>query len=203
MARRTVTTRGSGRADASPDRGVVVLEAVGSGDTAAVARGGATDHAATVRETLPPAPAVRTVELRVRDETDAFRSDGDPPYRAVETLRVDCDPGAVGDVVVAGTDAGATVEEVRFELEAETRRGLRAEALDAAVANARTAAERMARAEDRSIAGVREMATVDPEPAVGGLVDEALATTGPGDVHPGQVEVEASVEVVYDLAEDG
>lgn len=202
MARRTVTTQGSGRTDAPPDRGVVVLEAVGHGDTAAVARGGATDHAATVRETLPAGVAARTLELRVHDEADAFCSDGDPPYRAVETVRVDCEPDAVGDVVVAGTDAGATVEDVRFELREETRRALADEAVAAAVADARRTAERMARAEGRSVAGVREMTTVDREPTTDGIVDDALAATGPADVHPQPVEVAARVEATYDLAEE-
>ncbi|WP_276300245.1 SIMPL domain-containing protein [Halorussus lipolyticus] len=204
MTGRTITTDAAGRCEQSPEKAVVEATAIGEGESAASAQENARRCAAAVREALAELDPDRiaTTELEVADSSQAFDPATDEAYRAVERLRIDCAPEAVREVVVVASDAGATVPSVEFGLSDETRTQLEADALDAAMDRARAKAERIADAEELSVGGVQEVTARGRESGMSSIVDDALASSGDLDVHPGPIPVSESIEVTYELADE-
>lgn len=206
MPRRTITADATGRVTAEPTQATVELTIRGEADAPRVARERARDHATTVRAALTDGPVpteeVRATDRQVESTEELFETDPDVPYRATEELAVDCDPGTADEVVVTATDAGASIRRVGFGVHEETRDALQDEALDAAMANARRKAERIAAAEDLTLAGVREVTTREVSTGMESIVDDAIGNTPDGNFQPDPVEVNEAVEVVYDVDEE-
>lgn len=200
MTERTITTEATGRRTETPDLATVELEATAGADTPAAARRSARDLAAGIRsaQTAVDPDRVRTTEIRVEEADELFGPDTDERYRGLERLRIDCVPETAEDVVVDSLEAGGTVQRVEFGFHEEVRERLQDEALDAAVTRAREKAERLARAEDSTVGGVRELTMTD-ERGMDGLVDAALCDHDSADLQPTPVTVSQSVEVVYEL----
>ncbi|WP_132057009.1 SIMPL domain-containing protein [Halorussus amylolyticus] len=119
MTRRTITTDATGRSERSPELATVGVQAIGEGDSAAAAREGARDRAATVRESLAevsPSERIDTVELRVEDSTQAFDPDTDAPYRAIEMRNSDRSRSSSPSRSKSCTNSPATDSESSLEV---------------------------------------------------------------------------------------
>lgn len=195
-----ITTEGTGRRESVPDLATVEVTATGDGDSAAVAREAARDHAATIEASLTvPDDRIRTVERCVTDTDEPFEPDGNGQYRATERFVVDCVPETVGDVFVEATDAGGEVQSIDFHLHETVRQELRDAALEAATKRAREKAERIAAVEDLIVTEVREVRAGETNTGMQGLVDEALDFSPDTDFEPSPVAITEAVEVAFEL----
>lgn len=204
MPARTITTTAIGRRKAPPELATVEVTAIGTGDSAAVARETARDRAATIREavTAVSTTQIQTVTLRVEDSSNMFDAVTDAQYQAKERLQVDCVPETAKAVVVEVTDAGGTVQAVQFALSETVHRQLQNEALTAAMERAREKAERLAAAEGVAVAGIQHVTTTEESTAMESIVDEALASNPQSNLQPTPVAVSEAVEVTYELVEE-
>lgn len=203
MSSRTIRTDAVGRREARPELATVVVTASGDGESAVDARATARDRALAIRESVTAVSeeCLRTVTCRVEAASEFFEPDTDAPYLAEEKLHVDCTPERAEDVVVAVTEAGGTVQDVRFELHDAVRRELEDEALAAAMERAREKAERVAAAEGLAVSAVREVTTGNGDEGMQPIAEEALAGIPATDFRPDPIAVTATVEAVYELVE--
>lgn len=128
-------------------------------------------------------------------------------YRVTNTINITLeDLDKVGKVIDRSIAAGATnVNSIRFSV--VNRESWKDEALAAAVNNARHKAEVLAHAAGVRLGPVLSLrdANVRFEPYDGGyfqaakLADRGLQVEVPTPIHPGQVEIRASVEMVFAL----
>jgi hypothetical protein len=122
-------------------------------------------------------------------------------YRAAHGFAVEADVDRAGAVVDTAVASGATeVDGVTFTLAPETRRSVRARALERAMTHARRDAEALASAGNVSISGVRAVSTSDGdvvpyEERLAGGSDSAATV-----VEPGPVTVSVRVAVTYSAA---
>ena len=197
----TITTKATGRREEVPDLASVDIVVTGTGESAAVARGAARDHAATIRDALTSVSTdqVRVVDRYIRTDSDVFDPEFKGQYQATERLQVDCVAETADAVVVESTDAGGTVRTVEFHLHEEIYRRLQNEALSEAMARSREKAEQLAAAEGLHVAEVRSVTTTDVEPGMESIVDEALGQNTNTKLQPSPITVSQRVEVVYTL----
>ena len=150
-----------------------------------------------------PEQDIQTVSYSVTPEYD-FREGGSPTlrgYRVVNTVQVKVrNISALGQLIDDAVAAGATqVQGVSFE--PENLEGLKAQARELALANARAKAEQMARLtgvtlgrpiliEEADLGGVRPVPAA-PERA------PLAAPAQPTPIEPGVTEVRTTVHVVY------
>lgn len=197
-----MTVTASGTATTPATRGRIELRASGEGADAATARNRAADHEARLRDALASVgidDAIRTTEFSLDDPTERFDADGSDDYRAVESLAVDVAVGDVRDVLVAATDAGATVRGVDVGVSEAGRERLHSDAVSAAMASARTKAEAAAAGMDGELDGVCSVA-VERDDRFESIVEEAVGWTGGAEFQPDPASVTATVEVCYALA---
>jgi uncharacterized protein YggE len=136
--------------------------------------------------------SVRTTSFTVYSQEN---EDGSTVYVARQSFHVTTtDPDAAGTVVDAAVAAGPTeVQNVAFALSEERQRDVRAEAIDAAVTDARVQAEALADSADLTLGEVRSISTGG---GFGGPVRLAEAT----DIDVSPVSVTASVQVTYNAS---
>lgn len=201
MTERTVTTEATGRRTETPDLATVEVKATAGADTATGARRAARDIAEGIRstQTAVDPDRVQTTEIQVSETKEMFEPDSDERYQGLERLRIDCVPETAEAVVVDSLEAGGTVQSVEFGFHEEVRERLQDEALDAAVTRAREKAEQLARAEESTAGGVRELTMTDDRSGMDGFVDAALCDHDSPDLQPTPITVSQSVEVVYEL----
>ncbi|MFC7135862.1 SIMPL domain-containing protein [Halobaculum litoreum] len=122
-------------------------------------------------------------------------------YRAYHALQFETAPDDAGSAVDLAVDNGATaVQTVQFTLSDERRAELRAEALAGAVEDARTTAETVAGAADRSVGTELSMqvGSAGYQPYDSRVAYETAADAGGSTTfEPGSVTVSASVTVTY------
>ncbi len=110
------------------------------------------------------------------------------------------DIGKLGEVIAAANDAGAnTISGPSFTIADPAP--VRAEAIDKAVADARTSAEAMAKAAGKSAGAVLSLSSSDIG-TVGPLyrsADIAEAAKAAMPIEPGQLDITATVVVVFEL----
>lgn len=201
MTHRTITTDATGRSEAKPELATVEAAAIGEAESAATALAAARDRAESIRASVTTVAdaQIRTTDRRVDHSSEVFDADPDAPYRAIERLDVTCDPEVVEPIVVAVTDAGGSVRTVQFHLRENAAHRLQDEALVDAMERAREKAEQLATAEGLTVGDVRDVTVEDMMTGMESIVDEALATGGDADLHPGLVSVSETVTVVYEL----
>jgi uncharacterized protein YggE len=211
-SRRTLTVTGNGEASAAPDHAVVRLGASAQAEEAAAAQ-------INVNEVMQKAlgaiekvgiakKSVRTSGLTLTPIYSPNKGDrsAEPrivAYRAGNTIEVTVeDIKLVGKVIDAGLTAGANrLEGVSFGLKNDLPQ--RRAALTSAVEEARAKAQTMARALDISLGNVREVVEGGVHifrqerfaAARGMMAADAMQTP----VEPGEVRVQASVTIHYDL----
>lgn len=205
---RTITVSAAGEADAAPDEAVVRVSIEATADDPTVARRRVAENASSMREAIVELgldeSAIRTTGYNIYE--DRVRPDergGEPEttYRARHSFRIRIDDtDRVGEVIDAAVEGGATnVGGVEFTLSTETRSQLRREAIQAAMANARSQAEAIAGSGGMTVGDVRTVrtgATPGPRPVPR---FEAAADGGGGTaIESGPVTVRATVTVTYD-----
>lgn len=206
MSTRTITVDATERQSATPDKATITVQAIGGGRRPPEARETVRDHAATIKESMTAIDSeqIQTVGSRVERTGEFFDPPTDAEYHATEHLYVECVPEIAGQIVTEVTEAGGTIESVRFELHASTRQSLHDAALTAAMERAREKATCMAAVEGLEIDGVERVTTAD------GTVDEnsELNLFGGSFVEddanmvPKPIAVAGAVKVVYALSEE-
>ena len=148
----------------------------------------------------------RTEVLRVMPEYD-YKDGGQRlrGYRVTNTLEVtvrvlDELPALVDDVL---RDGGESVVLHGIEFDIEDRRGLEWQALEAAVDDARARAEALARATGARLGTVTSVDAREtahgpvPMPRMAMMAERTAAATP---IEPGTIDIEATVEITYEIA---
>jgi uncharacterized protein YggE len=215
----TLTAWGMAEVAAEPDRAFVSLGAAAQASEAAAAQRevseALTRAIAAVRGAGIPEEALRTAGISLHPvysdvpaarppegEDDAPREPRIVGYRASNTLRIRVDDVAqVGAVIDAGIGAGANqLEDLSFELQDDTPQ--RAEALRAAVANARQKAEALAEAAAVRLGRVQKIEAGGVE-TFAPVQHRALASfEAATPIQPGQVRVRATVTMTWRIEEE-
>ncbi|MCL6450138.1 MAG: SIMPL domain-containing protein [Acetobacteraceae bacterium] len=204
---RLISVTGEGSVKLQPDTAQVTLgvwaekptarEAQSEGNAAAQAvinavraEGVAERDVQTVRFSLYP--VMRWIEEKGKDELTGFRAE----HMLSVTVR---DIGRVGRVIDAAVRAGANrIEGVTFQ--ASDPEPARLQALEKAMANARSKADVLARAAGVQIKGLQSVTAAEsgyypgPMKAMMGAGSEAAAP-----IEPGEVEITATVNVSYEF----
>lgn len=197
----TVSVSGTGAVSTDPDRALVAVAVVATGETAQEARSKAAERMNGLRAALADAgitdDQVETTGYFLHPRYDR---DGDlQEFQVTHGIRVETsdveNAGAIVDAAVAG---GANrVNGVTFTLSADRERELRAEAIGDAVRFARADADAIADAAGVEVVGLRTASTS------GGFTPvhygrEAVADAGAGTtIDPGTVTVRVTVNAVY------
>ena len=198
----TITVAASGSAEAAPDRAVLRVAVVATGDSATEARKRLAANVSSMREALADAGVtdaqVRTTRYdlsrnhRARERPDA------PAYRGYHSFQITLnDTAAVGRVIDAAVAGGATrIEDIQFTLSNARASQVRAAALSDAMTSAHAQAGTLANASDLRVTGV---ASVETSPDRGRPVGYETAAAGAGDttVESGSVSVVVNVRVTY------
>lgn len=201
---RTITVRATTDAAAPPDLALVRVAVVETASTAEAARQRVATNSSQLRAALRELgiedDRVRTTYVHlgpVSEGTGDGRSVAG--YRAAHGFEIEVPVDRAGTVIDAAVANGSNrVDGVAFTLTDETRRRLRANALDHAMDDARTDAEVIAAASDVTIASVQSATTADVS-YVAAEADLAAARDGEGTtvIEPGPVSVSATVSVTY------
>jgi len=200
----TISVSAAGEVSAPPDLAVVRVAVVATADTADAARGDAATDVDRARAALGeldlPDGAVTTAYFAVSPEYDD-KGREIVGYRAIHALEIEAPvDDEAGVVVDAAVGAGAdSVDGVTFTLRDETRRELRADALDAAMASARADADAVAATEDLTITGVRSISMSGDDVPFFARAEAADAADGRTSFDPGPVTVTARVDVTYTI----
>jgi uncharacterized protein YggE len=215
-SRRTLTVTGNGEVSAPPDQAFVRLGATAQAAEAAAAQTSVSEvmqrALGLIEKAGIPRKSLRTSGLTLTPIYSTTRPDktAEPrivAYRAGNVIEVTVDDiKLVGKVIDAGLEAGANrLEGVSFGLKDDMPQ--RTRALTKAVEEARTKAQTMARALDVPLGSVREVTeggiqVFRPDQFAGRralamMAADANATPTP--VEPGEIRVQATVTVHYDL----
>jgi len=200
----TVSVNADATVERAPDRATVTVAALGRGETAEAARNNLSGDAEAITAALEDEGAnVTSSRFQIRPEYEESREGREQVgYVAIHTVEAETsDVETAGTLIDAAVDAGADrVEGVRYSLSEETQQAAREEALTTAMDNARTDAEVVAAAEGRSVGDAVTVQTSDHGRPV---VYEAAAYAGDAggrtNIQPGEVTVDASVSVTYEL----
>lgn len=166
-AGRTIRVATSGTAEAEPDRAIVRVAVAARSDDVSVIRDRLAANASDMREALAEAgiDADRVVTTRYDIDQnyryDPERNPEEPRYRGQHAFAITLNnTSRAGSTVVTALENGANrVDGVEFTLTEETRRDLRNEALDEAVAVGREQAGTAANGTDLEITGVDAVET--------------------------------------------
>jgi uncharacterized protein YggE len=205
-AANTVTASGAGTAQAVPDTAEMSFGVTTTSPNAKSALEQASKSAeqiaAAVKKQGIAAEDIQTQDVSVYPQ--ATEQDGKPVitgYEASLSVSVKVrDIAKLGEVISAANAAGANAISGPTFTVADPAPA-RAEAIDEAVADARTSAEAMAKAAGKSVGDVVSMSSSDA-----GAVPMAYSASGTMDgsaksvpIEPGQLDVSASVTVVFEL----
>lgn len=201
---RTVAVTGTGEIDAAPDAAVVQLSVTARGPDAANVSDEVASGAERLRQALAEfgldESAVQTQRYAIYQEGRPDEANGQPVYVGEQSFEVTIeDVDRVGALVDAAVDGGADdVGGVYYTLSDERRDSVRADALRAAVDDARGEAGVIASATGLQLGDVRSASSraTDVSPF---RTEFATADAGGGtDIDPRDVTVSATVEVTFD-----
>lgn len=205
-----ITVSADGEAHAEPDAAVVEVAVEEEHDDPATARNEVAEDANAVRDALEDAGYdVRTSDFTVREQRPfevPEELEDEPRHVASHEFQVTADdPDDAGDVIDTAMDSGATsVSDVAFTLSDDREEEMKEEALENAMDNARTQAGAIESADDIAVTGVRSVTTdatsVAPVTRSADVYEAELADDVAADteIEVGDVDVDASVRVVYD-----
>lgn len=204
---RTIGVQATADAAAQPDVALVRVAVVAEAPDADAARRQVGADAAELRSSLREMSIeddeVRTTYVHlgpVYEGTGSSRTV--VGYRAAHGFEVETADDRAGAVIDTAVTNGANrVDRVTFTLSDETRRHLRASAIDRAMADARADAGVIAAASDVSIVEVHSVTTTEVEfVAIEGALVDGSAGEGATVVEPGPVAVSVTVSVTYRVA---
>jgi uncharacterized protein YggE len=212
--RRTLTVTGTGEVMAAPDQAFVRLGAIAQSEEAGAAQADVSSivekAVSAIQKAGIPRRSIRTTGLTLTPVYSSGSSKADRPgeprivgYRAANIIEVtSANLELVGKVIDAGLTAGANrLEGVSFSLQDDLPQ--RTAALTKAVEEASAKAQTMARALDVTLGSVREVI----EGGVHILRQEQFAMRGRAmaadgmqtPVEPGEIRIQATVTIHYDL----
>lgn len=207
---RKITVDAAGQVEAEPDQAVLRVAVEATADGASTARERLAKNVSRMKSALAEIGVtdeqITTVHYDLdkrhrRPTREGERSE--PQYRAMHAFEITLsDINKTGEVIDTAISNGATsVDNVQFTLSRETRLELRQQALQDAMANARTEANVIASSANLSITGVGSVSTVQVR--VSPHREVALASAG-GDggtsIESGPVTVTAQVIVSYNAS---
>ena len=204
-----ITVTASGAAEAEADTVEVTLAVEARNDDPSAARQEVADGASSMRAALMgmgiSEDDIQSVGYTLREASSFERRENDVPrHYARHTFRVTLnDTGRAGEVIDTAVENGATtVSGVSFTVSDERRTELKQQALQTAMDNARSQADAMASAGGITVTRVRSASTVDTGFSPVSVEREQLSSSGDAGttVSPGPVEIDAQVEVVYDVS---
>ncbi len=206
----------SGEASAEPDRAVVSLEVEARDDDVEAARDEAARRADSVTDALDGLglqDSYETTGFDVGQTRPIYAERGEemeePEFVASHSYQVTLDdPDRAGEVIDEAIDAGATeVDGVSMTLSESERERVKDRAIEDAMDEARSQADTLAAAGALDVVGVRnvESGGAGVSPVRGNYMmemaeaDDALDDAPPTEIEHDDVEVSASVQVVYDV----
>lgn len=209
-ANRTITVSATGSAEASPDQAVVSVAVTAEGDDAAQVRTTLANRTEELRTALEELGVTYETERYAieeqrhppREKRTASDAEERPTYRGIHSFTVTVDdPNATGSVIEAAADSGAEINRVQLTLSDQRRSELRNQAIENAMADARTQATTIAAAGNLSITNV---ATVDASETQYRPVPVEMTADAGGDggsaptvINSGGVSVSYNVQVTY------
>lgn len=208
--RRTVTVSATGEASATADIAVIHVTVEAEAADANTARGQVADDAAAVRQALLDAGIadadIQTTQYAIYPQYER-QTDGKPTitgYRAIHAYEITVrNPDDAGSTIDTAVQAGADrVNSVRFGLSDDAHDQLREQAIQDAMANARSDAQAVASAGDVSLGPVHS-ASVAAQPRYFGGVEYAVSADDGGgqtQLDSGPVSVTVQVSVTYQIA---
>ncbi len=210
----TLTVSGQGEVAAPPDRATIRLGAEAQADNAAAAQSAVNatmqKALADIQKTGIPERSIRTTGLNLTPVYAPQKpgQEAELPrvaaYRASNTIQIQVDDlPLVGKVIDAGLAAGANrLQGVSFELQNDLPH--RTRALTLAVEEAKTKAQAIADALKVHLASVSEVTeggvSVFPQQENFAATRMMAMDAAPTPVQPGEVRVQASVTVRYEIA---
>ena len=205
-----VRVSANGAVEAEPDATEITLAVEARADDPTVARERVAENVSSMRDALEEVgvgdEGIHSTGYTLREALDYEQREGDvPDHYARHAFRVTVDgTDSAGDIIDAAVEGGATtVADVSFTVSDERRTELKNDALEAAMENARSQADAVAGAGGISVSGVRSISTTDTgvSPVTYNRAAlEAAAGDASTSVDPGPVEIDATVEVVYDAS---
>ena len=201
----TVTSGGEGKAVSAPDMAEMYFGTAVVAQDAKPALGQANDTAKKIADAVKSAGVdakdIQTANVSVWPEQNY---EGDKAtitgYRASIQVRVKIrDIDEIGTVIGAASDAGANeIGGPSFMLDDDD--AVRAEAIELAIDDARARAEVMAKAAGKSLGEIISVSeTGSSAPIYYGARAEAMDAASAVAVEPGQLDIVASVTVVFEL----
>ncbi len=218
---RTITVSNGGEAEAEPDMATFETSVQERGDSTQAVRNTLSERSDQLYDALIAygldEDAVTTGEFNVRHRVDYRRFEeehGRPPesdseleeytyYEGTHSFTVEIEVvDDVGDVIDTAIDAGADdISRINYTLSDERRDELREEALEEALSSAETEAEFIASEVDAAVVDVKQIdssgGTVSPVRESYEMDDDVVEDDASTELHPDDVSVSASVEVVY------
>ncbi|MFP4188583.1 MAG: SIMPL domain-containing protein [Halobacteriales archaeon] len=207
-----VRVSANGAVDAEADATEIRLAVEARDDDPSEARERVAENASGMRDALEDVGVsddeIESTDYVLREAREYERREGstDTPrhYARHEYLITVDGTDSAGEIIDAAVEGGATtVGDVSFTLSDDRRTELRNDALREAMENARSQADAVAGAGDISVAGVRSVSTTDTDVSPVSYDRAALEAeedSGDTSVDPGPVEIDATVEVVYDTS---
>lgn len=203
-----VRVTASGAAEAEADAAEVTLAVEARNDDPSAARQEVANGESSMRAALMgmgiPEEDIMSIGYTLREAPRYERDEGVPRHYARHTFRVELNSTErVGEVIDTAVGGGATtVSGVSFTVSDERRTELKQDALETAMDNARSQADAVAGAGGISVTGVRSVSTSDTGFSPVSVAREQLeaASDAGTTVSPGPVEIDAQVEVVYDVS---
>lgn len=198
----TISVAGTGEVDAEPDAAEVHVSVRASGSSAADVSSELASGAEDLRSALAdfgiPAEDVQTASYYVREEPRTRDQPNVTQYAGQHTFQVTVgDVDRVGGLIDAAVGAGADdVGGVSYTLSEDRREQIRDQALESAVADARSEADVLGNATDLEVTGVVSVSTqgADVRPYRAEL--QAAADSGTT-IEPRDVTVSATVDVTF------
>ncbi len=205
--RNTVTAAGSGTVHAAPDQADMSFGVSRSNANAKSALAAASKAAEEITAALVKAGVAKediqtqNVSVYPNYDNNSSRPNITGYTAGISVVAKVRDIGTLGDVINAANSAGSdSVSGPSFTISDDS--ALHSQAIDKAVADARTRAEAMAKAAGKTVGGVVSISEVPVTSAPGPMYDGArLAGKAAFDVpiSLGQLDVTAEVTVVYEL----
>ena len=203
----TVTASGEGKAVAAPDQAEMNFGITTAGTEAKKTLDAASKQADAIIAALKKAGVTKEdiqtsgVSLYPQQDYSNSKTPRITGYQASVQVRVTIkDMSTVGNVIEAGTAAGANeVSGPTFTLSEQSTS--RAEAIDKAVADAKSRAEVMAKAAGKSVGDVLSMseAGISVPPIFGGNMRSAADVAAAVPIEAGTVDITANVTIVFEL----
>lgn len=204
-AANTVTASGSGTVHAAPDQADMSFGVTSSDANAKTALGNASKAAEQLTAALVKVGiAKEDIQTQNVSVYPNYANNSSKPTITGYTASLDIqatvrDIGTLGDVINAANNAGSdSLSGPSFTISDDS--GLHAQAIDKAVADARTRAEAMAKAAGKTVGAVVSISESTVSTSPGPMFDRAAATAGSAvPISLGQLDVTADVTVVYEL----